>query len=74
MLAHRLRQWHSSKTELAKHLIFAGSHRQRNALTQCWFNVGTVSLMMAQHLNNTGSAQGRRRQRHQRDGTPVKKQ
>ena len=54
LLAHHLQPWLSSKTALAKRLIFVGSHRQLDTLTQCYFNVGTV-LMMAQHLTNIGS-------------------
>ena len=42
MLAHRLRQWLSSKTALAKRLVFAESPAP-DALTQSCFNVRTVS-------------------------------
>ena len=35
MLAHHLQPWLSSKTELAKPLIFVRSHRQLYTLTQC---------------------------------------
>ena len=55
MLAHCLRKWLSSKTALAKHHVFAESHQQLDTLTQCWFNVETVSSMMAQHLTNMRS-------------------
>ena len=42
MLADHLQPWLSSKTALAKRLIFTGRHRQHATLTQCYFNVGTL--------------------------------
>ena len=42
MLAHCLRQWLSSKTALAKRLVFAESPAT-DTLTQSCLSVGTVS-------------------------------